>query len=162
RRRDAHRERRRGHRARRAAHRRHPRRPARSARRLPGRGFRIRRPAHPQSRRRVPRRHGRTGHGRPRIRPRAAARHPAGMTPMTTLTAPAAIAGFASGGLVAPPRRLAVFTTFVGRSVLHTLRTPDALVMAIALPTMLMLLFTQVFGGAIDPAGGYVDYVVPD
>src|SRR5690606_35785551 len=75
--------------------------------------------------------------------------------------APAAAAGFAAGGRVPPPRRMAVFPTFVGRSVLHTLRTPDALVMAIALPTMLMLLFTWVFGGAIDPSGGYVDYVVP-
>ena len=26
---------------------------------------------------------------------------------------------------------------------------------------MLMLMFTFVFGGAIDPSGGYVDYVVP-
>ena len=33
--------------------------------------------------------------------------------------------------------------------------------MAIALPTILMLLFTFVFGGAIDVGGGYVDYVVP-
>ena len=33
--------------------------------------------------------------------------------------------------------------------------------MAIMLPVMLMLLFTFVFGGAIDPSGGYVDYVVP-
>ena len=47
------------------------------------------------------------------------------------------------------------------RSFLHTLRTPDAIVMAILLPTILMLMFTFVFGGAFDPAGGYVDYVVP-
>jgi ABC-2 type transport system permease protein len=33
--------------------------------------------------------------------------------------------------------------------------------MAIMLPVVLMLLFTFVFGGAIDPSGGYVDYVVP-
>ncbi len=33
--------------------------------------------------------------------------------------------------------------------------------MAIMLPVMLMLLFTWVFGGAIDPGGAYVDYVVP-
>jgi ABC-2 type transport system permease protein len=52
-------------------------------------------------------------------------------------------------------------TTFVRRSVIHTLRTPDALIMAIALPTMLMLLFTYVFGGAIEQDGAYVDYVVP-
>ncbi|GMA96304.1 transport permease protein [Pseudolysinimonas kribbensis] len=33
--------------------------------------------------------------------------------------------------------------------------------MAIVLPTILMLLFTYVFGGAIQSDGGYVDYVVP-
>ncbi|WP_415854272.1 ABC transporter permease [Sinomonas sp. G460-2] len=53
---------------------------------------------------------------------------------------------------------------FVKRSMLHALRTPDALVMAIVLPTMLMLLFTYVFGGALERDGGsgaYVNYVVP-
>jgi ABC-2 type transport system permease protein len=52
-------------------------------------------------------------------------------------------------------------STFIRRSVIHTLRTPDALVMAIALPTVLMLLFTFVFGGAIQEDGAYVNYVVP-
>ena len=33
--------------------------------------------------------------------------------------------------------------------------------MAILLPVMLMLMFTWVFGGAIDPTGDYVNYVVP-
>ncbi|GGD67264.1 transport permease protein [Paenibacillus nasutitermitis] len=33
--------------------------------------------------------------------------------------------------------------------------------MAIMLPIMLMLLFTYVFGGAIDSSGDYVNYVVP-
>jgi ABC-2 type transport system permease protein len=33
--------------------------------------------------------------------------------------------------------------------------------MAIMLPVMLMLMFTWVFGGAIDETGAYVDYVVP-
>ena len=50
---------------------------------------------------------------------------------------------------------------FIKRSLIHTLRTPDVMVMAIALPVMLMLLFTFVFGGAIDSKGSYVDYVVP-
>jgi len=49
----------------------------------------------------------------------------------------------------------------VRRSLLHTVRTPDALIMAIALPVILMLMFTFVFGGAIDPGGDYVNYVVP-
>ena len=52
-------------------------------------------------------------------------------------------------------------TTFIKRSLIHTLRTPDALIMAIALPVILMLLFTFVFGGAIDGDGQYVNYVVP-
>ena len=33
--------------------------------------------------------------------------------------------------------------------------------MAVVLPVMLMLMFTFIFGNAIDPSGGYVDYVVP-
>lgn len=63
-----------------------------------------------------------------------------------------------------PLPRLAPFvaeSTFVRRSLLHTVRTPDALIMAIALPVILMLMFTFVFGGAIDPGGDYVNYVVP-
>lgn len=69
-----------------------------------------------------------------------------------------------SATLPALPVRLRAGTeerTFVGRSLRHSLRNVEALVMAIALPVMLMLLFTYVFGGAIDPSGGYVDYVVP-
>jgi ABC-2 type transport system permease protein len=52
-------------------------------------------------------------------------------------------------------------SVFVGRSLKHSLRDGESLLMAIMLPVMLMLLFTYVFGGAIDPTGGYVDYVVP-
>ena len=59
------------------------------------------------------------------------------------------------------PGRLTTTTIFVRRSVLHSLREVDALIMAIALPVMLMLLFVFVFGGALEPDGGYVDYVVP-
>lgn len=50
---------------------------------------------------------------------------------------------------------------FIGRSLRHSLRDAESLIMSIALPVMLMLMFTYVFGGAIDPSGGYVDYVVP-
>lgn len=50
---------------------------------------------------------------------------------------------------------------FVGRSLLHSLRDGESLLMAIMLPVLLMVLFTYVFGGAIDPSGGYVNYVVP-
>ena len=80
---------------------------------------------------------------------------------MTALTSAPAAASAIRIAPTEPARRLSVAGTFIGRSLLHTLRTPDALIMAIARPTVLMLLFTQVFGGAIDPSGGYVDYVVP-
>lgn len=50
---------------------------------------------------------------------------------------------------------------FVGRSIRHSMRNTEALVMAIMLPIMLMLLFTYVFGNSIDPSGHYVNYVVP-
>jgi ABC-2 type transport system permease protein len=50
---------------------------------------------------------------------------------------------------------------FIGRSIRLSLRNTEALVISIALPIMLMLLFTYVFGGAIDPSGNYVNYVVP-
>ncbi|MFC4619470.1 ABC transporter permease [Camelliibacillus cellulosilyticus] len=50
---------------------------------------------------------------------------------------------------------------FIGRSFRHSLRDIETLLMAIALPVILMLLFTYVFGGALEPDGDYVDYVVP-
>ena len=50
---------------------------------------------------------------------------------------------------------------FVTRSLRHSMRDGESLLMAIMLPVMLMLLFTFVFGGAIDPTGSYVNYVVP-
>ncbi len=64
---------------------------------------------------------------------------------------------------VAPgPGRLTPYVVFAGRSLRHSARDPEALVMAVVLPTMLMLLFTYVFGGAI---GGdsrtYLDYITP-
>lgn len=65
---------------------------------------------------------------------------------------------------IAPRPRLRGLTAesiFVGRSMRHSLRDVEALLMSIALPVVLMLMFTYVFGGAIDPTGGYVDYVVP-
>ena len=50
---------------------------------------------------------------------------------------------------------------FIGRSIRLSLRNTEALIMAIMLPVMLMLLFTYVFGGALEPGGNYVNYVVP-
>lgn len=50
---------------------------------------------------------------------------------------------------------------FIGRSLRRSLRDVEALLMAIILPVMLMLLFTYIFGGALDATGDYVNYVVP-
>ena len=50
---------------------------------------------------------------------------------------------------------------FVGRSVRHSVRSIDAIMVAVLLPVLILLLFVYVFGGAIDTAGDYVDYVVP-
>ena len=82
---------------------------------------------------------------------------------MTTATTATTTSADFRRAEVARPKLGALTSTgaFIHRSFLHTLRTPDALVMAIALPTILMVLFTFVFGGAFDPSGGYVDYVVP-
>jgi ABC-2 type transport system permease protein len=52
-------------------------------------------------------------------------------------------------------------STFISRSFIHSVRDVEALLLAVVLPTMLMLMFTWIFGNAIDPSGGYVDYVVP-
>lgn len=51
--------------------------------------------------------------------------------------------------------------TFIGRSLRLSLRNPETLLMAVLLPIMIMLMFTFVFGGSIDPSGDYVNYVVP-
>lgn len=51
--------------------------------------------------------------------------------------------------------------TFIGRSLRLSLRNPETLLMAVLLPVMIMLMFTFVFGGSIDPGGDYVNYVVP-
>jgi ABC-2 type transport system permease protein len=69
---------------------------------------------------------------------------------MTSIIKPAKTASFGTTNAV-----------FIARSIRHSVRNTEALVMAIALPIMLMLLFTYVFGGAIDPGGQYVNYVVP-
>src|SRR5699024_8364213 len=59
------------------------------------------------------------------------------------------------------PHGLSAEAIFIGRSLRHALRDVESLLMAVALPVLLMLMFTFVFGGALDPDGGYVDYVVP-
>lgn len=70
-----------------------------------------------------------------------------------------------STATLAPRPTLAPLTeeaVFIGRALRHSLRNVEALLMSILLPVMLMLLFTFVFGGAIDGGtGDYVNYVVP-
>jgi ABC-2 type transport system permease protein len=82
---------------------------------------------------------------------------------MSTLLLPPRPASLGGASAVVD-RRVPVVTStlvFIGRSIRHTLRNVEVLSMAILLPIMLMLLFTYVFGGAIDPGGDYVNYVVP-
>jgi len=73
------------------------------------------------------------------------------MTALITAPAPAAHRG------VGP---LSSSGIFIGRSLRHSLRDGEGMIMAIVLPVMLMLMFTYIFGGAIQ-ADGYVDFVVP-
>lgn len=83
------------------------------------------------------------------------------MTTTANLTTPTLASPGSGVGIRPRIRGLTAESVFVKRSLLHSLRDGESLLMAIMLPVMLMLLFTFVFGGALDPAGGYVDYVVP-
>lgn len=56
---------------------------------------------------------------------------------------------------------LADTTALVGRSLRRTTREVDTLLLSVLLPVLVMVVFVAVFGGAISPGGGYVDYVVP-
>ncbi|WP_433561710.1 ABC transporter permease [Nocardia sp. CA-151230] len=49
----------------------------------------------------------------------------------------------------------------VGRNLRHTLRSPDTMIMTIAVPVTILLMFVYVFGGAMNVGGSYIDYVVP-
>ncbi|MGH2864271.1 MAG: ABC transporter permease [Solirubrobacteraceae bacterium] len=51
--------------------------------------------------------------------------------------------------------------TLIVRALRLTLRNPEALPTAFALPVMLLLMFVYLFGGAIHTGTHYVDYVVP-
>ena len=51
--------------------------------------------------------------------------------------------------------------TMIQRSIRHSTRQLDSLLVTVALPVLLMLMFVYVFGGAIDTGGDYVNYVVP-
>lgn len=47
------------------------------------------------------------------------------------------------------------------RSIRHSLRNIDALLIGVILPVFLLVMFTYVFGGAIETGGNYIDFVVP-
>jgi ABC-2 type transport system permease protein len=51
--------------------------------------------------------------------------------------------------------------TMTARSLRLSTRQIDALITALALPVLLMLIFVELFGGAIDTGTTYVTYVVP-
>jgi len=54
--------------------------------------------------------------------------------------------------------------TMIRRDFRHTVRYPGTLVMSLGVPTVLLLLFVGVFGGALTAGthgGSYIDYVVP-
>ena len=51
--------------------------------------------------------------------------------------------------------------TMAGRCLRLSRRNNEALITSLALPVMLMLLFVELFGGAIDTGTKYVTYVVP-
>lgn len=65
------------------------------------------------------------------------------------------------GGGRRRPRPGVAHVVLIGRSLRHSLRDVETMLMAVLLPVMLMLMFTFVFGGAIADDGRYVDYVVP-
>ena len=51
-------------------------------------------------------------------------------------------------------RTLQDSATMLDRNIRHTLRSPDTMIMTIALPVMIMLMFVYVFGGAMDVGSG--------
>lgn len=77
---------------------------------------------------------------------------------MTTLTAGPRPAAPRPG-----PRPVADSLALAGRCLRRAARNVDALIMSLALPVFLMLLFVYVFGGALEASGtgAYVDYVMP-
>lgn len=82
---------------------------------------------------------------------------------MTTITSTTAAGRVGTTPAAIRPQlgALTAESTFIARSFLHSVRDVEAMLMAVVLPTMLMLMFTWIFGNAVDPTGGYVDYVVP-
>ena len=59
------------------------------------------------------------------------------------------------------PQPIADTARLVGRELRRTLRSFDSLISSLVLPTIIMLVFVEIFGGAVDHSGDYIDYVVP-
>src|SRR5262249_24182759 len=83
-------------------------------------------------------------------RRRSRRRSPARRTPPSTTSS-------------SPSRRpsMADSLALTGRCLRLSLRNVDGLITALALPVLLMLMFVELFGGAIHTGGAYVNYVVP-
>jgi ABC transporter DrrB family efflux protein len=66
-----------------------------------------------------------------------------------------------------PARTLSDVAVITRRNLLRTLRLPDVLVLSASMPVIFILMFTYVFGGAIDSAlppaaaGRYVNWLIP-
>jgi ABC-2 type transport system permease protein len=53
-------------------------------------------------------------------------------------------------------------SALLGRSLRHILRSPDTIITTAVTPIVMLLMFVDVFGGAIDTGGGkYVNYLLP-
>ncbi|HEX3780537.1 MAG TPA: ABC transporter permease [Pseudonocardiaceae bacterium] len=80
--------------------------------------------------------------------------HPAGNGPVT--------GNRTEHGIGRPASRGAEVTTMIGRCLRLSRRNVEALIMSLAMPVMLMLVFVYLFGGAINTGTPhYVTYVVP-
>ena len=59
------------------------------------------------------------------------------------------------------PHPVADVAAMTARTTTRILRSPETVIMGVALPVLLLLLFVYVFGGAMDTGTGYLNYVVP-
>ncbi|WP_433292151.1 ABC transporter permease [Pseudonocardia sp. CA-142604] len=79
-------------------------------------------------------------------------------TTSTITTAPSTALSPAHGGVT---NAFSDASTLIGRNVRLARRNLDTLIVSIALPLLMMLLFVYVFGGAIETGTEYINYVVP-
>lgn len=52
-------------------------------------------------------------------------------------------------------------STMVRRSMKHMLRNPSTFFAAVVFPVILLLVFTNILGGAFTPGGAYINYITP-